>query len=733
MKLFKILQGIFLGLLTVTLSVAALLTASAFKWLGELPSLETLDAFEFTSTSQIYSADGTPIGEILPFVGDDRETTNRIPVNLDEVSPALLQAIVSSEDDGFFHHYGFDIPGLLRATYEEFLGSANRGGSTITTQVIKNELLSDIASERSLERKFKELMLATNLERRLTKEEILQRYINVSFWGGNARGIHAAAQAYFTKDPIELTLAESLYLARLIPAPNIYRKDFMGTRANMRRVLDNMIEQNVISERAADLAWREKIQPRGWRVEYDDEGNVISAEATGETPSTQTSVSSSLSDDITFTVRNWLQERYGVERLYNNGGFKVYTTFDKQAQEAAMDASLNAEAPEGAQLAIVGIDPATGAVLAVVGSRLSIPCSGQDCLNRALSAHRQPGSSFKPVVFATAIEQANFSQATILSDTETVFKQRGQEDYIPANHNKTFEGPRTVRYHLDKSRNIPAIKALESVTPDAVAARARELGYTKAQPYYALALGALEATPLEHTAAMAAFANNGVKIDPYFIERVEDADGNVLYEAAPRETHVWSPQTAYITLDMMRGNVTDPNAFSGRADDTMPGRYIAGKTGTTNDEKDIWFVGMTPGIVASVWIGYDDNTSIPKNMDPALTREPSGEVNSSRQPIYIWRDFVANALRNKQTPEAFEVPEGVVFRTIDLITGVPSPSGVRAAFSATTPMRTQALSQELALTIPIDTRTGKRATATTPREFMDYREIKANDISQYLN
>ena len=696
MKLLKVFQGVFLTLLAVVLSVAALLTASAFKWADELPNPDKLDTFEFTSTSQIFARDGTQIGEILPFTGENIETKNRIPVTLDQVSPALLEALVASEDDQFFKHYGFDIPGLAKATYEEFFGNAGRGGSTITTQVVKNELLTDLRSDRSLERKFKELMLAVQLERRLTKPEILQRYVNSSFWGGNAWGIYAAAHAYFDKDPIALTLAESLYLARIVPAPNILRKDFLGTRANMRRVLDNMVAQGAVSEAAADKAWREKIQPRGWNVTYDDAGNVLSAEPTGETPSTQTSVSSSLSDEITFAVRNWLTERYGQDRVYNNGGFKVYTTFDVQAQQAAMEASRTAEAPAGAQLAIVGLDPATGEVLAMVGERIGLTTSESgDRLNRVLQSKRQPGSSFKPIVYATAIEQAGFSQQTLLNDAPTVFKQKGQADYTPSNSDKTYDGLKTIRSQMDRSRNIPAIEALQAATPEAVAARARELGYGDVQPYYSIALGTTEARPIDHTAAIAAFANGGVKMDPFFVSRVEDADGNVIYEATPRETRVWSPQTAYIVLDMMHGNVTDSIGFSNRA--KIDGRYVAGKTGTSSDnnnnEKDIWFVGITPGMVASVWIGYDDNTPLPKNMEAGTPTREDGRVSSSRQPIYVWTDFVSNALKGKpDTADGFPVPEGIVFKTMDLNTGAIGSSGVKAAFSVDTALRNRPLS-----------------------------------------
>ncbi len=731
-KLLKIVQGLFLAVLTVALSVGALLSASAFKWAGELPSIEGLDAFEFTTTSQIFARDGSQIGEILPYIGSDRATTNRIPVSLDEVSPAFLQAVVAYEDSEFFDHYGFDIPGLLRATYEEFLGSQERGGSTITTQVVKNELLTDIRSERSLERKAKELMLAVKLERRLTKAEILQRYINVVFWGGNVYGIHAAAQAYFDKEPIALTLAESLYLARLIPAPNVRHQDFEASRASIRQVLDRMVADGSISEAAAERAWLEQIEPKGWNVTYDGQGNVVTAEATGETPVVQSSVTSNLSDELTFAVRNWLTKRYGNERVYNNGGFRVYTTLDPQAQRAAMEASRSAEAPAGAQLAIVGLDPATGEVLALVGQRYGEDASTGDTFNRALDAQRQPGSSFKPIVYATAIEQAGFSQATVLDDNRTAFPQRGQPDYEPVNHDNTFTGLATIRKHLDSSRNIPAVKALEAATAEAVTSRASELGYVGVEPTPSLALGSYVATPIIHTSAIAAFANGGVHVEPHFIQRVEDVDGNVIWEAAPRETRVWSPETAYIMLDLMHGNVVDSGAFSRRA--AIEGRWVAGKTGTTNDERDIWFVGVTPGMVAAVWIGYDDYTRIPKTMEASLTEAGDGAVNSSRQPAYVWRDFVTAALEGKTgILESFPVPEGVVFKNIDLTSGSISSAGVRAAFRTDTQLRNSPLSRELRITVAVDTRTDTRATASTPREFIEYRTVRANDISRYLN
>ena len=727
----KLVQGLFLVLLTGALSFLALVTSSTLRWAGELPSLDQLDALEYTSTSMVYASDGTTrIGQIVPAEGESRISTNRIPVALDEVSPAALQAIVAYEDDQFFSHYGLDLPAFVKAVYEEFFGDAQRGGSTITTQVIKNTLLQEIRSERSLERKAKEIMLAIELERRLTKPEVLQRYINVIFWGGNVYGLRAAAQAYFGKDPIELNLAEGLYLSRLIPSPNSRHQDFAGTRASMREVLDKMVRQGTISQSMADRTWRYPLEPLGWDVEYDADGNLLSANRTDQDVLVQGSVSSDLSRDVVIAVRNWLTNRYGESVVFGSGGLRVITTIDVQAQLAANQVSLQAEVPEGAQMAIVGIDPQTGAVLAMVGQKLEEGVPPGE-FNRATSAMRQPGSSFKPIVYATAIEQGGFNQATILVDQPATFEIRGQPPYEPENWDFAYDGPQTVRANVNRSRNIPAVKALEAATATAVAEKARELGYD-VEPYPSMALGSFEVTPLQHTAAMAAFANGGVYIEPYFIQRVEDADGNVIYEASPHSARVWSEETAYIALDMLHGNVVDRDpayGLSNRA--SVPGRWVAGKTGTTNDEIDIWFVGMTPGLVASVWIGNDDNSSLPARM--TLSDGTVDTVTSSRQPIYAWNDFVEAALQGRSgAGDAFPVPEGVVFHRIDLKTGAPSENGVTAAFRQNVDLAAQQFAPVVRLKIPIDTATGLRATVDTPADRIQIIEISPDEASEYL-
>ncbi len=725
----RIVQGAFLVLLTATLCVGALLGASALKWAQELPALDVLDGLEYTATSYVYARDGSTIGQIVPVVGEDRASTNRVPVSLDEISPAALQAIIAYEDSDYFRHFGFDVFGVARAFYEEFFGDADRGGSTITTQVVKNTVLFDLRSERSLERKAKELLLAVELERRLTKSEILQRYVNVVFWGGNVYGIRAAAQTYFGKDPSQLTLAEGLYLARLIPSPNARHDDFSGSRASMRVVLNSMVRDGTISQVAADRAWREPIQPRGWRISYDGEGNVLEAVRTGDEVVVQSSISSDLSSYVLVTVRNFLTERFGEARVFSQGGLRVFTTIDVQAQRAANQASMNAEVPPGAQLAIVSLNPATGEVLAMVGGKLveGVP-PGE--LNRVTQARRQPGSSFKPIVYATAIEQGGLHQASVLIDEEAVFNMPGQAPWVPANWDNTFSGVLTVRESLNQSRNIPAVKALEAASAMAVTYRARELGY-QVEPYYAMALGSFEVTPWQHASAFGAFANAGMQVEAHIVARVEDAEGNVLYQAQPRAKQVWSPQTAYIILDALHGNIVDrnPTALSWRAE--LPGRWIAGKTGSTNDDRDIWFVGATPGMTTAVWIGRDDNASMTGTMtNTDGTREI---VTSSRQPIYVWNDYMQAALQGRAVPSAgFPVPEGIVFHNIDRRTGALSSGGTTAAFLASTDLSSPSLANSLRIELAVDRRTGLRAGADTPFEFIDVIEVDANDLEAIL-
>lgn len=339
----------------------------------------------------------------------------------------------------------------------------------------------------------------------------------------------------------------------------------------------------------------------------------------------------------------------------------VYSSISLQAQEAANNAAKNAEMPEGAQLALAAIDPETGGIAALIGGN---PTESSYTHNRAISLTREAGSDFKSITYATAFEEAGLTQASIIIDDPISLTANGTT-FAPNNHDNLFSGTATIRKHLDISRNIPAVKMLNYIPVENLVKKAELLGYVDVVATPSLSIGSIKTSPLQTSAAYAAFANGGIHIAPHIMNRVEDDKGSLLYEANPLEQRVWTEQTAYQILDLLHGNVIDPGAFSGRA--RLDGRWVGGKTGTTNNEKDIWFVGLTPGLVATTWIGYDDYRSIPKSL-PAENAREDGRITSSRQPVYLWKDFAEAALRGQATSE-YPVPEGIIFKGINLKTG----------------------------------------------------------------
>ncbi len=375
-------------------------------------------------------------------------------------------------------------------------------------------------------------------------------------------------------------------------------------------------------------------------------------------------------------IRDEIIANIGAEGLKQN--LKVYSTLDLEAQLAANEASRNAEMPPGAEMALLAIDPGIGGILAVVGQYLK---EGETIMpfNRAIDIARPPAHSFSPIVYATAFEEAGLSQADIVVDEAITVKNAAGANYQPQNHDGLFNGPATIRQQVDISRSIPVVQMLELVSAEAVAKRAQSLGYQNLAYQSSLALGNFETSPLVHTSAMGAFANTGIYVSPHIISHIEDTKGTLIYKASPSRQRVWSEQTAYMMLDLLYGNVNDSIGFSNRA--KIDGRWVGGKTGTsnidsslingnhdeTNGAKDIWFVGMTPGIVATVWIGNDDGSPLPKTMPAELSRE-NDSIGSSRQPIYIWKEFVENTLKNQEIT-TYPVPETIKFEKVDLQTG----------------------------------------------------------------
>ncbi|MGQ9753939.1 MAG: transglycosylase domain-containing protein [Thermaceae bacterium] len=659
MRALRLILYLFLG---AFIGVVLALGYMAYAFTRDLPDLSVFERLRLTSTSAIYARDGSLLALVASI--EEGRAIHRRPVRLSEVSPAAVAAILASEDRRFFSHYGLDLVRLLGALWASARGDL-QGGSTITVQVVKNTLLKELARERTLKRKFKEWALALELERRYTKEEILEMYLNVVPWGGNAVGIQGAAEAYFGKPPSALSLAEGAYLAVLIPAPNLRYLDLEGTRRRIKVLLDQMVQEGWISSALRDEAWRTPLVPRGWKAEYDQEGNLVSAQLLDPSARILPEVQVNQAPHFVYEVRNWLESRFGREKVYGEGGLRVYTTLDPAMQKAAEKAAKGVKLPEGAELALVGLDPETGAVLALVGGVRK----EKDEYNRALRALRNPGSTVKPFVYAVALENG-FTQVSLVPDKPLEFPDPSQKGgfWRPKNFSGTFLNREiTLRYALDLSLNLPAIYMANQVGIEKVAKKLSQAGFAVKYPTLAISIGGASITPAELAGAYAAFINGGYKVKPYLVERVEDAEGRILFQARPERVRLFDPLVAYQGWDLLKGYIYDLGEKSLAKGARIPGRVVGGKTGTTNEARDLWFAGVVQGLSAVVWVGRDDNQ--PLRMGG---REPSSSVVNPP----IWRAFVEEAMRGRPTGEPLP-PKGLVRVQVDLLTGEPSSTGVK--------------------------------------------------------
>ncbi|NLP42682.1 MAG: penicillin-binding protein 1A [Veillonellaceae bacterium] len=568
------------------------------------------------AASQIYDINGK-------LIATTKSVENRIPVPISKVPKNLQHAFVAVEDVRFYQHAGIDPRGILRAAWSNLANrGVSEGGSTITQQLAKNALLSQ---ERTLKRKIQEAFLAIQIERQYTKNEILELYLNQIYFGQGAYGVQAAAHVYFGKNVEDLTLAESAMLAGIPKSPN-YFSPFNNLKAATERqhtVLDQMVKYEYIDQTTANKAKNTKLK-------------LAARSGSGGNSST----ASYFVDYVTQQV----MEKYGADSVYKDG-LKIYTTLDYDMQIAAEQAmsklpaarkdSNGIKQPQGA---LVAIDPHNGHIKAMVGGR------GDDEFNRAVMAERQPGSAFKPFVFLAAIE-SGLDSASIISDTPVTFG-----DWSPQNYNGKFNGNVTLRTAVERSLNVPAVKLAQQVGVDKPLYYAQQLGISTLvlqgsinDRNLASSLGGLTrgVTPLEIASAFGVIANQGVKAEPIAIIKILDRNGKVLEQRTTREKAVISERSAYILLDMMRGVITKGTGTAANI-----GRPAAGKTGTTNDYKDAWFVGFTPDIVASVWIGYDN--------DGYLNGITGGTI-----PADIWRSFMINAC-SKLPVRDFIKPAGLI-------------------------------------------------------------------------
>lgn len=599
-----------------------------------LPDPNKLASREVPESTKIFDRNGKPLYEIH---GEAKRTL----IKLEAIPKYAVNAAIAVEDKNFYKHGGISFTGILRAALINLVSRrAKQGGSTITQQFVRNAVLT---REKTFARKFKEIVLSLQLERKYSKDEILQLYFNEIPYGSNAYGIQAAAQTFFGKDAKDLNLIEASYLAALPKAPTYYspygpRKTELEARADT--VLQLMYEQGYITKEQRSVG-------QNARIEFRKIGRGI------------------LAPHFVLYVQDLLAQKYGEVTL-REGGFKVTTTLDLDLQQIAEEAIAkqvpqNEKNYNGANAALVALDPKTGQILALVGSRDYFDEENDGAVNVVLRP-RQPGSSFKPYVYAAAFKKG-FSPATMLMDVVTNFGIFGDKEYIPTNYNSKEYGPVSIRQALQGSLNIPAVKTILLTGIEDAIQTAENLGITtlKDRSRYgpSLVLGGGEIKLLEHTAAFGVFSQNGIQHEVVPILKVEDKNGKLLEEfreSAGQE--VLNPQIAYQINHVLSDNEARLFIFTARNNRlTLPGnRPVAAKTGTTQEFRDAWTVGYTPSLVAGVWVGNNDNASMKKGADGLVVAAP------------IWNEFMRRALEGKPVEE-FVRPEGISEVMVDALSG----------------------------------------------------------------
>lgn len=567
-------------------------------------------------SSQVFDSQG----KLITTLHSDQ---NRLPIDINKVPKNLQNAFIAAEDNRFYDHIGVDPIGILRAVVTNLTNRGiAQGGSTITQQLAKNAFLSQ---DQTLKRKIQEAILALELERKYSKKEILEMYMNQIYFGRGAYGIQTAAHTYFGKDVGDLTLAECAMIAGLPKSPNYYSSSVNEATARKNVVVGQMEKYGYITPSQAEEAKKASLD--------------IKQKSTSNTP-----------DETAYFIDYVTQEiaqKYGDDALYKDG-LKIYTTLDTDKQHAAVQAMRHLPEthtddqgltqPQGA---IISIDPKTGHILAMVGGR------GQDSFNRASMAVRQPGSAFKPFVYMTAMEH-DMTPDTIMEDKKVEYG-----GWSPHNADNSYQGRMPLWKALALSVNTVAVQLADKVGPSNVIANAKKLGITTLvedgnpndDNLASAALGGLTkgVTPLEMAAAYGAFANKGVYIKPTAIVKILDRNGNVLEDNSSdvQKTQVMSEKTAYEMTSMLEGVIT-----RGTGTAASIGRPAAGKTGTTDDNHDAWFIGYTPDIVTAVWVGDDTGS------------QSLGEIYGGTVPAQIWHDYMASAVSGTSADD-FDVPAGM--------------------------------------------------------------------------
>jgi len=622
----------------------SLLGTILFAWYAkDLPQPDKVVRREGFST-KIYDREGELLYDVF---ADQRRT----PVELAEVPEDLKEATIAIEDKNFYQHQGFDPWGWLRAMFNTvFRFRRLAGGSTLTQQLVKNVLLTP---QRTISRKIKEFVLAVQIEKKYTKDEILQMYLNESPYGGTAWGVQAAAETYFTKDVNELNLVESAVLAGLPQSPTRYSPFTGGEEVYKTRtkdVLRRMREDDYITKDEEKQALKDLES-----VEFAPEGASFKA------------------PHFVMYVRQKLIDKYG-EALVEGGGLRVTTTLDwdlqKEAQKIVSNQIAKVESLDITNGAAMVMDPTNGEILAMVGSKNYHAENYDGKVNVTLSL-RQPGSSIKPVNYVTAFKQG-YTPATMIMDVVTEFPGGANNPvYKPRNYDNKPHGPVQLRQALGNSLNIPAVKLLQLAGVRNMLETAYDMGFTTLQPTTAnvnrfglsLTLGGGEIRLIDMVAAYSAFGNSGLKVEPVSILKVENNKGKVLEKhKSVKGKRVLSEEEAFLISDILSDNSARTITFGGNSYLNISGRQVAVKTGTTDDMRDNWAVGWTPGVIVGAWVGNNDNS--------AMKRVASGISGATP----IWRQIMIQALVG-QPVKGWAAPKGIVTKEIDVISGYPSHDG----------------------------------------------------------
>lgn len=603
------------GTVIIATCLVSLGAFAAWAAVVTVPSIDNFTSRKVAESTKIYDR----TGNVLLY--DVHGTMRRTEVPLEDISPYIRNATIAIEDATFYQHRGFRPSAFLRAVLVNLglrEGFRGQGGSTITQQVVKNTLLTQ---DKNIVRKAKEIVLALKLERVMSKDEILAAYLNEAPYGGPIYGAEEASLDLFGKHAKDVTLAEAAYLAALPQAPTRYRSHRDELDARQRLVLQRMEELGFITQEEREAARAEEVAFQS--------GAEIGIKA----------------PHFVFFVREYLEDKYGADEVAS-GGLQVITTLDYDLQQKAEEI-VATRGPEmhrdfnASNTGLVAVDPKTGQILTMVGSRdfLNEEIDGQV---NVTTSHRQPGSSFKPFVYATAFAKG-YTPETVVFDLKTQFstacrpEDMSKEDpcFSPDNFDGKFQGPISLRNALAQSTNIPAVKTLYLAGISESIATAERMGITTlagaARYGLTLVLGGGEVTLLEITGAYGVFANDGERNPTTPILEVRDARGKTLEKFEPRPTRALEAEIARKINDILSDNVARTPEFGANSPLYFPGKAVAAKTGTTNDYHDVWIVGYTPGIAAGAWAGNNNNDPLEKRI-AAFIIAP------------LWHDFLEYAM-----------------------------------------------------------------------------------------